>query len=163
VAEAAALTITRESPRQPEAVGLLSASDAFAAALYPAESNHMLDVGSLDRPDVVFLIARRSGVALGCAALVVQDGGAGEIKRMYLAPAARGLGLGRRLLEALEAEARARGLTVLRLETGIRQPAALGLYRAAGYAERGPFGGYGPDPLSLFLEKPLVRAHDHGG
>lgn len=68
----------------------------------------------------------------------------------------RGLKLGRRLLAALEAHAAGLGRRCLRLETGIHQPAAIGLYRAAGYAGCGPFGNYAPDPLSLFMEKTLI-------
>jgi putative acetyltransferase len=53
----------------------------------------------------------------------------------------------------LETELRKRGVSLFRLETGIRQPEALGLYRKLGYRERGPFGSYRPDPLSVFMEK----------
>lgn len=155
-AEGAGVTITPEPPRKPEVIALLHASDAFAAALYPAESNHLLDLAALEGPGVAFRVARRSGTALGCGALVVQPGGWGEVKRMFLVPHAHGLGIGRRPLAALEAEGRARGLTALRLETGIRQPAALALYRSAGWIDRGPFGSYGADPLSVFLERPLT-------
>jgi putative acetyltransferase len=55
----------------------------------------------------------------------------------------------------VEAEARREGLECLRLETGIHQPEALGLYRSAGYREREPFGDYARDPLSVFMEKRL--------
>ena len=75
---------------------------------------------------------------------------------MWVDPTNRGTGLGRMLLEAVERSARAQGLSLLRLETGIHQPEALGLYRAAGYREIGPFGDYRPDPLSVFMAKPLV-------
>jgi len=72
-----------------------------------------------------------------------------------VSPEARGLKLGRRLLDRIEEEARREGLGHLRLETGIHQPEALGLYRSAGYVEREAFGGYDPDPLSVFMEKSL--------
>jgi putative acetyltransferase len=154
------VVIARESPRQPEIGRLIDALDAYQAALYPAESNHFLDVESLAAPDVRFLVARVGGRAVGCGALRIhaeRDGTTwGEVKRMFVDPAARGRRLGRRLLDALEAEARAHALRWLRLETGIHQPEALGLYRRAGYAERGPFGEYGPDPLSVFMEKALL-------
>ena len=103
-----------------------------------------------------FLVARRAGEALGCGALRIDaEGSYGEVKRMFVLPRARRLKLGRRILDRLEAEARREGLGCLRLETGIHQPEALGLYRAAGFVERGPFGEYGPDPLSVFMEKRL--------
>ena len=53
----------------------------------------------------------------------------------------------------LEGELEVRGVTLFRLETGIKQPEALGLYRKLGYRERGPFGAYVADPLSVFMEK----------
>ncbi len=72
---------------------------------------------------------------------------------MYVDPAARGLGVGRKILAALEAAALERGIRLLRLETGIHNTEALALYRACGFNDRGPFGEYGPDPLSVFMEK----------
>jgi len=161
-AQPGGVTIARETPRQPDVIDLLHQSDRLAAALYPAASTHLLDLTALDRPEVVLLVARSTGpvpgAALGCVALVTHSDGTAEIKRMFLTPDARGQGLGRRLLAAIEAEARARGVSVLRLETGTRQPAAIALYRAAGYVERGPFGVYAADPLSLFMERYLGAA-----
>ena len=89
-----------------------------------------------------------------CAALRI-DAGYGEVKRMYVDETVRGRGVGRRLLDRLEAEARAAGLAALRLETGARSQAAVGLYREAGFVDRGPFGDYWDDPASLYLEKRL--------
>lgn len=154
------VTISPEPPRQPGVIRLLDMSDAYAASLYPAESNHMLDIASLEREDVSFLVARRGGDVVGCAALVEAGDGTAEIKRMFVDPDARGLKLGKRLLDALEALAVEQGLHAVRLETGIYQPEALGLYRAAGYTEIGPFGSYQPDPLSVFMEKRLA-SRDH--
>jgi putative acetyltransferase len=144
------------SPREPEALALLRQSDAYFAAPYPAESNHLLGADELDRPGVRFVLARCHGRALGCGALVLGPvGGEGELKRLFVAPEARGLGVGRAILAALEAAAREAGVRVLRLETGVAQPESLGLYRRHGYRKRGPFDGYGPDPLSVFMEKTL--------
>ena len=56
-------------------------------------------------------------------------------------------------MQFLETELERRGIRLFRLETGIKQPEALGLYRKLGYRERPPFGGYRPDPLSVFMEK----------
>jgi putative acetyltransferase len=148
-------TLTLESPRQAEVARLLEALDAYQSALYPTESNHFLDVEALAGPAVRFFVARRDGAAIGCAALRIDPGGYGELKRMYVTAEARGLQLGRRLLDRVEAEARKEGLECVRLETGIHQPEALGLYRSAGYREREPFGDYAPDPLSVFMEKRL--------
>jgi putative acetyltransferase len=150
------VTLTRENPDQPDVRRLLSASDAYMAALYPAESNHMVDIASLTAENVRFLVARSGGSCMGCGALVLSDDSSAEIKRMWVEPQARGLMLGRRLLHAIEAEACQQNVTVLRLETGILQPEAIGLYRSEGFAEIEPFGSYLPDPLSIFMEKRLV-------
>jgi putative acetyltransferase len=150
------LAIGPESPDQPEVVALLESSDAYMGELYPSESNHLLDVASLMRPDVTFIVARAEGQAIGCGALVDSGEGWAEIKRMFVSPAARGRRLGRKLLEKLEAVAAERGATKLRLETGGKQPEALALYASAGFVEIGPFGQYGPDPLSIFMEKPIT-------
>jgi putative acetyltransferase len=147
--------IAVESPRQPEIVALVEALDHYLSMLYPAESNHLLDLDSLATSDIRFLVARLEGRAVGCAALRLARG-YGELKRMFVVPEARGRRVGKHLLERIEAEARAHGLALIRLETGDRQPEAVGLYRAAGYRERGPFGDYPDDPLSLFMEKALA-------
>ncbi|MCF8480593.1 MAG: GNAT family N-acetyltransferase [Rhodospirillum sp.] len=146
--------LTVEDPDQPEPRAFLEASDAYHGALYPAESNHLLDVESLRGPAVTVLVARVDGLALGMGALVDQ-GEYGEVKRLWVAPEARGMGLGQVLLEALEDRARALGLDEIKLETGISQPEALALYRAHGYGDCPPFGAYVSDPLSLFLGKRL--------
>jgi putative acetyltransferase len=149
------IEIALEDPDQSEVALLLHASDAYMCSLYPAESNHMLDPTALKRPEAAFLVARVDGKALGCGALVDSGERWAEVKRMFVSPAARGLKLGRRLLNEIEAIARKRGTTRLRLEMGALQPEALGLYRSAGFVEIGPFGAYGPDPHSIFMEKVL--------
>lgn len=149
------VAVTAESPDQPEVATLLAASTAYAQSLYPAESNHLVDLGTLTAANARFLVARRAGRALGCGALILGGDGAAELKRMWVAPKARGLGVGRAILQALEQQARREGIAILRLETGIHQPQAIGLYRSHGFIERTPFGAYAPDPLSLFMEKRL--------
>jgi putative acetyltransferase len=150
------IELSIENPDQPEIIALLAASDAYMASLYPAESNHMLDIASLQRPEVTFIVARVDGKALGCGAVVDSSEGWAEVKRMFVSPEARGRKLGRRLMDRIEVVAAERGASMLRLETGGRQPEALELYRRSGFVEIGPFGKYRPDPLSLFMEKPLA-------
>ena len=134
---------------------MLARLDAYCAALYPAESNHLMDIASLMQGDVLFLVARDvDGAAVGCAALVNKQH-YGEVKRMFVDERKRGLGTGRKLLEHLVMFARMSGLSVLRLETGIHQPEAIGLYERLGFARRAPFGEYRDDPLSLFMEMRL--------
>jgi putative acetyltransferase len=145
-----------EHPDQPEVRILLTASDAYMEALYPKESNHLLDVSALVRPEVTFVVARSIGGALvGCGAVVSETQGWAEIKRMFVVQAARGQKIGRLLLMRLEMIAVGQGAKLLRLETGVRQPEALALYRSAGFTEIGAFGQYRPDPLSVFMEKPI--------
>ena len=159
--EAETIVVALDDPDQPEILALLAESDAWYAAMYPAESNHLIDISTLKRPNVAFFSARRDGRVLGYGSIVRQLGGDGEvygeIKRMYVAPAARGLGLGRLLMQTLEGHAIGLGLACIRLETGVKQPEAIGLYRAFGYVETGPFGAYGLDPMSVFMEKRLGR------
>ena len=137
-------------------MALIRQSDALMQSLYPAESNHLVDVESLAQPHVHVLVARERGRALGCGAFVLGEAGQAEMKRVFVAPAARGKGVARVLMEALEREAAKLGVTLMQLETGIKQPEAIALYRKFGYAERGPFGSYKSDPLSLFMEKRLA-------
>jgi putative acetyltransferase len=148
------IDIRRVDPRGAEYVRLLKSSDDYAASLYPAESNHMLDVETLLRPQMNFFGVIVDGAVKGCGGFWAH-GDCVEIKRVWIDPSARGLGLSRKLMVKLEDEARALGFKVARLETGISQPEALRLYKAHGYLERGPFGDYKLDPLSVFMEKML--------
>jgi len=134
---------------------LIAASDAFYDGLYPAESNHLEATSDLKQPNVVFMGCRIGDelVASGGAKLMQDDGEYAEIKRVFVLENYRGRGLSKQVMEALETELRKRGATLFRLETGVRQPEALGLYRKLGYHERGPFGAYRADPLSVFMEK----------
>jgi putative acetyltransferase len=151
----AALTIAPEAPFQDDVLALLAQSDAFSAALYPPESNHAIDAQALAQPAVRFFVARIDGAAVGCAGLVLGSAGEAELKRMFVAESIRGRGVGFRLLAAVETAAWREGVRVLRLETGAASAGALALYRRAGYRERGPFGGYVSDPLSVFMEREL--------
>jgi GNAT superfamily N-acetyltransferase len=107
----------------------------------------------------VVLVARdEDGVPVGCGALRELGDGAAEVKRMFVVPAARGRGVSKAVLGALEDAARERGWTTLRLETGPRQPEAIALYTGAGYEPIGAFGAYVGDPDaadSLFFGRPL--------
>jgi putative acetyltransferase len=143
-----------ESPRQPDVLRLLSALDAYLESLYPPQSNHILDLQSLGAPNIRFFVARRGPDPLGCGALRV-EAEYGEVKRMFVAPQARGQNVGRAILRFIEDQAAREGLAQMRLETGIHQAAARALYRSGGYTECAPFGEYRLDPLSVFMEKRL--------
>jgi DNA-binding MarR family transcriptional regulator len=97
------------------------------------------DVGELAEPRGLLLVARLRGEPVGCGGLRLQTGGPPELKRMWVSPAVRGLGLGRRLLRELEDHARRHGACALRLETNEALAEAIALYRSAGYFEIDPF------------------------
>lgn len=147
--------IKLEPPRQPDVLRLMEMSNAYMASLYPAESNHMVDVDTLEKPSVSFFVARNDGQIVGCCALVDAGNGTAEIKRMFVDPTARGLRIGRLMMDALIARGQGIGLSAIRLETGISQPEAIGLYRKSGFAEIEAFAPYKPDPLSMFMELKL--------
>lgn len=136
---------------------LIALSDAFMAALYPAASNHFDSPEALAQAHVRFIGIHAGDELIACGGvkLMDDDGRYGEIKRVFVLPEHRGRGLARAIMAALEAQLRRAGYPLARLETGVAQPEALGLYRALGYRERTPFGAYRPDPLSVFMEKQL--------
>jgi putative acetyltransferase len=146
-------------PGQPDALALMALSEALMSALYPSESNHFEPPEGLRAPGGSFFGAWRDGRLVGCGGVKyfgAEHGPAyGEIKRLFVLDSERGRGVARQLMAALEAELVERGVRLARLETGVHQPEALGLYRRLGYVERAPFGGYAPDPLSVFMEKSL--------
>ncbi len=150
------MTVTVESPDQPEVLTLIAELDAYQDALYPPESRHSLNLASLKQPNVVFAVARdNTGHAIGCGAVVLRPD-FGEIKCMYVAPRGRGRGVAKQLLARLESQAVGSGCKLLQLETGPYQHEALSLYAAAGYERRGPFGDYTSDPLSVFMQKHIA-------
>jgi putative acetyltransferase len=149
-------TIVADDPAQPDVRRLIEDLDTFLVSLYPPESNHLLPIDALRQANVTFLTARLRKQVVGCGALVDHDGEYGELKRMFVSPNYRGLKIGRRILEELEGRARALGLPVIRLETGIAQHNALALYERAGYQRIGAFGDFYDDPLCVYMEKHLV-------
>jgi putative acetyltransferase len=102
-----------------------------------------------------FVIAWQSDQAVGCGAVRPLEPGIAEVKRMYVAPASRRLGIARRILAELETQARSLGYTRLHLETGTLQPEAIRLYEQAGYERIVCFGNYAQDPLSVCFGKSL--------
>lgn len=143
------------NPDSPEVQTLLAVSDAYYVNLYPAESNHLESSDDLKKPNVLFVGCRIDGelVASGAAKIMQDDGSFAEIKRVFVVDDHRGKGLSSKVMCFLETELQGRGVSLFRLETGVKQPEALGLYRKLGYLERGPFGSYRADPYSVFMEK----------
>lgn len=150
------IEIRREDPRIPDVTKLIRDLDDMFHRLYPAESNHLVDIETLASPDIHFFVARRDGEALGCGALWHRDPAYGEIKRIYVRPEARGLKLSKLILTKLEENAREHGLKAIKLETGTLQPEALGLFAKWGFSPCGPYADYPTDdPYSIFMEKPV--------
>jgi GNAT superfamily N-acetyltransferase len=153
------ITIARAELTDPASRALIQALNAELSEMYPEPgANHFgLDPEQVAAGRGAFLVVRRDGVPVGCGALRTLDARTGELKRMYVDPATRGSGLGRRLVEALEAEARALGLRRLVLETGTRQTAAIALYRATGFEPIPLYGEYTSSPdTSVCLGKTLA-------
>lgn len=150
-----AVEIARERPDSPDAAALVEELEAHLAARYPAESRHGFSVERLVEQGVHFFVLREDGVAGGCGGVLLvpdADDPYAEIKRMYTRPIHRGKGYGRRILEALVEHARDEGYPVVRLETGIDQVEAIGLYESMGFRVSPPFGPYRDDPLSPCYE-----------
>lgn len=151
----ASLTVAAERADVPEVLALIHALDADQRPLYPAASQQRLDLDALLQPQVRLLVVRDAQQqVLACGALVPMEDYA-ELKRMMVLPAMRGQGVAKLLARALEREAIRAGRPLLRLETGVRQHAALQLYERMGFERCGPFGGYRGDPFTVFMEKLL--------
>lgn len=138
-----ALTIAQDSLESAAAETLIAALNAELAALYhePGANHFSLTADEVMAGTGAFLIAREGGTPVGCGA--IRPCGEGmEVKRMYVVPGARGRGISRRILSALEDAARDLGASTLVLETGIRQHAAIALYERHGFQRIPPFGEY---------------------
>jgi GNAT superfamily N-acetyltransferase len=151
-----AAIITPERPDSVDAVVLISELEAQLDPLYPRESRHGYSVEKLIAQAVAFFVLREDETPAGCGGIQVFGTEYGELKRMYVRPQFRRLGFGKLLLNHLGDYARAHGVGLLRLETGIHQVAAIRLYEQAGFQRIPPFGAYLEDPNSLFYEKRIV-------
>ena len=139
--------------------GLIGELDAELAGSYAPEQRHGLTLEAIFEPPVRFFVAHLDGQAVGCGGVACFDDFA-EIKRMYVRAAARGAGVADAIIERLEDEARNAGLRVVRLETGVHQPAAIGFYRRHGFVPCRAFAPYASLPpsaikTSYFMEKRL--------
>jgi putative acetyltransferase len=152
-----AVVITLEHPGAPEAASLIAELDAHLEPLYPSESRHGFSVQKLIAESVAFFVVRVDGAPAGCAGIKLFSVEYGEVKRMYVRPEFRKLGLARLLLDHLSDHARKHGIDKLRLETGIHQHAAIRLYEHVGFQRIPPFGEYREDPVSRCYEKRIGK------
>lgn len=159
--------IRRTSADAPEAARLLADYNAellargrpFSPLDPPAGSGGMrVEVHEMEPPGGTFLVASEDDVPVACGGLRTLAPGLGEVKRMYVAPAARRRGHARRLLEALEDVARELGHARLRLDTNAAQPEALELYAACGYVEIADYNG--SPTATHWFEKKLQHRGD---
>ena len=144
-------------PRDPDVTALVAKSDEYMSSLYPPASNHVESMDVLVSENSAFFVGYVGAelVVCGAAKIARDDGIYGEIKRVFVAEEHRGRNLATVIMEHLEDHLRRSGIDTVRLEAGPKQPAALSFYRKLGYTERGPFGRYIDDPLSVFMEKTL--------
>ncbi len=147
--------ITPERPDTADATLLISELEAQLEPLYPQQSRHGLNVQRLIAENVAFFVLRADGTPAACGGVKLFGADYGELKRMYVRPRHRGSGFAKLLLNHLADYTRAHGVEVLRLETGIHQQEAIGLYERMGFHRIPPFGAYTDDPLSVFYEKAL--------
>jgi GNAT superfamily N-acetyltransferase len=161
------IAVDDEPLGSPLSLALITRLNAELDVRYPEPGANFfrLDPDEVGPGRGAFVVARVDGAPVGCGAFrvialdVPGESGeqararAAEIKRMFVDPAARGHGVGMRILAALEERARALGITRFRLEAGDRQPEALALYGRAGYARIAPFGEYVGAELSVCMGK----------
>ncbi len=148
--------IQPERPDSPDAIQLIDELESCLSPLYPKESQHGYSVEKLIRQGVAFFVTRHDNLPTGCGGVQLFGSEYAEVKRMYVRPRFRGLGLARQMLDHLAAYTRQHGVSVLRLETGIHQHEAIQLYERYGFQRRPPFGDYTYDPLSIYFEKNIA-------
>ena len=147
------MDVKTDDPRRDDVTALLLEHLDDMRATSPPESTHALDVEALAVPGITFVTARDGDVLLGCGALKELSADHGEVKSMRTTAAARGRGVATDILGRLLAEARARGLGRVSLETGTQDyfAAAHRLYLRHGFVDCEPFGDYALDPNSRYM------------
>lgn len=154
-----AVTIARETPLQDDVRAMVTALNDHLIPLSPREFQFQMTVEQMAGPETVLFVARdEAGKPVGMGALKLHEGAFGEVKRMYTDPDLRGTGVGRKLLEAIEAEARERGLAELKLETG-GTPGfenTWTVYERCGFARGKVFADYPDTQYNVFYEKKLT-------
>jgi putative acetyltransferase len=152
------VVVALDDPFAADVLLLLDEHLAEMRATSPPCSVHALEPAGLVGPTMTFFSAREDGVLLGCGALKDLGTGEGEIKSMRTTAAARGRGVGSTILRRVLDEARARGFSAVRLETGVEDHfiPARAMYTKYGFVPCGPFADYTDDPNSVYLVLELV-------
>jgi len=146
------ITIAPERPDTPDSMQLIDELEGVLSPLYPDESRHGYSVEKLLKQSVTFFVARQEEAAAGCAGVQFYGTEYAELKRMYVRPDFRGEGIAKKLLNHIADFTRENDIPILRLETGIHQTEAIGLYEKYGFKRVSPFGEYKEDPNSIFFE-----------
>jgi putative acetyltransferase len=141
-------------PTQAEVAALIHQLDEYQESMYPPESNHLDSLDELSKTNVNFLAAYDDSEICGIGAVKVMND-YGELKRLYVPERFRGRGIAEDIVKELENCLVKRSIFTARLETGVHQLEAIGLYKKLGYSEITPFGDYTEDPLSVFMEKKI--------
>ena len=157
-----AIQVERMDSPTEEARALIAGLDRELSSNYDPHQRHALAFEAIFQPHIHFFIARLNGTAAGCGGVAIYPGFA-EVKRMYVHPSARGRGVADAIMDRLADAARQAGRTVLRLETGDRQSAAIRFYERCGFrvcADFEPYSSMPPDNIatSIFMEKWLELA-----
>ena len=142
--------------RPETASDLINELDLYQASLYPPQSNHLDSLETLGQSNVVMVGAVEESQLLAIGAVKMFKH-YGEIKRVYVPRTYRDRGLAKRIMTRLEKVLVDRFIFQAKLETGILQPEAIGLYQSLGYKNCRPFGSYQTDPLSVFMSKDLTE------
>jgi len=148
-------SIILERPDTDDARMLIDELEAHLVPFYPQTSRYGYSVEKLIQQGVAFFITRHDGITAGCGGIQFYGAEYAELKRMFVRPQFRGLGLAKLMLDHLTAYARDHDIKLLRLETGVHQKEAIGLYEQFGFQSIPPFGEYSADPLSKFFEKQI--------
>jgi GNAT superfamily N-acetyltransferase len=151
------VTFTLERVRydSAEAALLVEELQAEYVERYGGPDETPVDPDEFDAPDGAFFVAQRDGELVGCAGLRRHSGADVEVKRMFIRRPHRGRGWSRTLLALVEDQARSLGFTRIVMETGLRQPEAMGLYASSGYEPIPGFGHYRDSPINRCFGKDL--------
>jgi putative acetyltransferase len=149
------IRIQQVEATQAEVADLIDKLDQYQESMYPSESNHLDSIEALSKMNVNFVGAYADQEICGIGAVKIIDD-YGEIKRLYIPEKHRGKGIAEEIIKELENYLIKQSVFTARLETGIHQLEAIGLYKKLGYCETEPFGEYSEDPLSVFMGKELL-------
>ncbi|QGZ94744.1 GNAT family N-acetyltransferase [Terricaulis silvestris] len=149
-------TIATETALSDDVRALVKQLNEFTFELTPAEYRHHMTVEQMAQDDTTLFVARdASGAPLGMGCIRRHENGVGEVKRMFVKPEARGLGVGGAILARIEDLARQEGLSQIVLETGSNFDAAKRVYERGGFQPCEPVLNYPPSAWTAFYAKPL--------